>query len=263
MSLNKVIFIFRKEYIMSNPALGERSFQTAFNDELGSGHVMTVNGTIIKTCVLGLLMALTFAYTWSLILTGFADKAILLSRAGMFGGLILGIIICFAPKNKFLMITTPLYAMCEGLFLGFISAIANKYYPGVAPQAAMGTMFALFGMFFLYKTKLVKCTDTFRMVVVNSTFAIFGIYLLQLILSFFHITIPGIFSSSPIGIAFSIIVVAIASFNLVLDFDFIEKFSDKVPKYFEWYGGFALLVTIVWLYIEILNLLMKLSSRNN
>lgn len=248
---------------MSNPALGERSFQTFSNDALESNHVMTVNGTIIKTCTLGLLMALTFAYTWNLILTGYADKAILLSEAGMGGGFILALIICFAPKNKFLMITTPLYAMCEGLLLGFISALANKYYPGVAPQAAIGTMFTLFGMFLLYKTKLVKCTDTFRMVIVNSTFAICGIYLLQFILSFFNITIPGIFSNSPIGIGFSIIVVAIASFNLILDFDFIESFTNKVPKYFEWYGGFALLVTIVWLYIEILNLLMKLASRNN
>lgn len=248
---------------MSNPVLGEKSFgNVSFDTSLENGHVMTANGTIIKTCLLGLFMAITFAYTWYLQITGFADKVALLRNIGTAGGFILVLIICFAPKNKFLAITTPLYAMCQGLFLGSYSALANHYFPGVVSQAAMGTIFALFGMFILYKSKIIKCNDTFRMVIYNSTFAIFGIYLLQFILGFFHISIPGIFSNSPIGILFSIAAVAIASFNLILDFDFIERFNGKVASYFEWYGGFALLVTIIWLYIEILNLLMKIQSRN-
>lgn len=247
---------------MANPVLGEKVLKSSFSS-LDGEHVMSINGTIFKTCVLGALMAITFAYNWGLILSGYADKAIMLSHVGLFGGIILCLIICFAPKNKLLIITTPLYAMCEGLILGYISAIANKYYPGVASQAAIGTMFALFGMFILYKTKLVQCTQKFRMVILNSTFAIFGIYLLQIILSFFHIQIPAIFSNSPIGIAFSVIVVAIASFNLIVDFDNIESFSGKADKNYEWYFGFSLLVTIIWMYIEILNLLMKLQSRNN
>lgn len=247
---------------MANPVLGERSFHPSM-DLLESDHVMTINGTIIKTCILGALMTLTFAYTWYLQMSGFADKANILRQVGMWGGLILVFIICFGPKNKFLTITTSLYAMCEGLFLGWISALANKYYPGIVPQAVMGTFFTLFGMFLLYKTKLIKCTDKFRMVVFNATFAIFGIYILQMILGFFHLSIPGLFSNSIIGIIFSIVVVAIASFNLIVDFDMIERFSGRIEKHYEWYSGFALLVTIVWLYIEILHLLMKFANRNN
>lgn len=247
---------------MANPTLGERAFHPSL-DLNENSQVMTINGAILKTCMLGLLLAATFAYSWQLVLTGFADKADMLYKGGLFGGFILALFICFGPKNKFLMISTPLYAMCEGLAIGYLSAIANKFYPGVASQAAIGTIFALFSMFFLYKTNLVKCTDKFRMVVMNSTLAIFGIYLLQIILGFFNITIPEIFSNSPIGIGFSIIVVAVASFNLIVDFDMIERFAGKIDKHFEWYCGFSLLVTIVWLYIEILNLLMKLQSRNN
>ncbi len=248
---------------MSNPVLKEGVLKSSSFNTLDGEKAMTINGTILKTCMLGLLMAATFAYSWGLILTGFADKADMLYKGGLFGGLILGLFICFGPKNKFLIISTPLYAMCEGLALGYISAIANKFYPGIASQAAIGTIFALFGMFFLYKTNLVKCTDKFRMIIMNSTLAIFGIYFVQIILSFFHITIPGIFSNSPIGIVFSLVVIAIASFNLIVDFDNIERFAGVANKHCEWYFGFSLLVTIIWLYIEILNLLMKIASRNN
>jgi len=248
---------------MANPVLNENAFRSSLDLQGSENTTMTVNGTILKTCILGLLMAVTFAYNWSLILSGFADKAIMLSKFGLFGGLILCLIICFAPKNKFLMITTPLYAMCEGLILGFISAIANSYFPGVASQAAIGTMLALFSMFILYKTNIIKCSGMFKKVLFTATFAVFGIYLLQIILSIFHLNIPAIFSNGPIGVCFSILVVAIASFNLIIDFDMIENYSGRLNKDFEWYCGFSLLVTIIWMYIEILNLLMKLQSRNN
>lgn len=247
---------------MANPTLQEGVLKNDSFHTLNGEHAMTINGTILKTCVLGLMAMATFSYTWYLILTGFADKAIMLAKFGMFGALALVVLIYFAPKNKFLILTTPLYALCEGLLLGFISAIANKYYPGVATQAALGTFLALFGMFFFYKTGLVKCTDKFRMVIFNATFAIFWIYVAQLILSLFNITIPHIFSNSPIGIGFSLIVVAIATFNLIVDFDNIERYAGNVDKHLEWYFGFSLMVTIVWMYIEILNLLMKLQSRD-
>lgn len=247
---------------MANPTLNDRSLQPSF--ELSENeHVMTINGTILKTCLLGILMFVTFAYTWYLQLTGFGDKAVMLYHGGLIGVLLLAIFIYVAPKNKSLIITTPLYALCEGLVLGYFSAFVNQIIPGVASQAALGTMFALFGMFFLYKTGMVKATEKFRMVIMNSTFAIFGIYLVQFILGFFNIIIPQIFSNSPIGIGFSVLVVAIASFNLIIDFDNIETFSNKVNKNYEWYFGFSLLVTIIWMYIEILNLLLKLQSRNN
>ena len=246
---------------MANPTLNERALRSSL--ELGFDEKpMSVNGTILKSCFLGLLMMLTFAYNWTLTLSGFADKAIMLSKIGFWCALALVFVICFAPKNKFLIITTSLYALCEGLILGYISVLANTFYPGVASQAAIGTFFALFGMFILYKSNLVKCTDKFKMILLNSTFAIFGIYLLQFILSFFNISIPAIFSNSPIGIGFSVIVVAIASFNLIIDFDIIERLSDNMPKYMEWYCGFSLMVTLIWMYLEILNLLMKLQSRD-
>lgn len=248
---------------MSNPVLQEGVLKSAFNSLDNNQNVMTANGTILKTCFLSLLMMVTFAYTWYLQLTGFADKAMLLYKGGLFGGLILALFICFGPKNRFLMITTPIYALCEGLALGYISAIANKIYPGIASQAAIGTFMAIFGMFFLYKTGIVRATEKFRMIILNSTLVIFVIYLLQFILGFFNIVIPQIFSNSPIGIGFSFVVVAIATFNLIIDFDNIERFSHNAAKYFEWYFGFSLLVTIIWMYIEILNLLMKFHSRNS
>ncbi len=248
---------------MANPVLKEGVFNSGFGD-LETNHSMSINGTILKTCMLGLFTALTFAYTWYLQMAGFADKVFILRNVGTWGGLILALFICFGPKNRFLAITTPLYAMCEGLFLGSYSALLNTYYPGIASQAAVGTMFALFSMFVLYKFKIIKCSQLFRSVIATSTLAIFLVYLLQIVMVFiFHTSIPAIFTSSPIGIAFSAVVVLIASFNLILDFDFVEKFSGRVPSYYEWYGGFALLVTIIWLYIEILNLLAKIANRNN
>jgi uncharacterized YccA/Bax inhibitor family protein len=249
---------------MANPTLGERVLNKDLSCGSSSDGLMTINGTITKTCLLGLLTAITFAYNWSLLLAGHTDKAVMLSQFGIFAGFILVLFISFGPKNKFLTITTSLYAMCEGLALGYISALVNNYYPGVASQAAIGTLFAFFGMFFLYKTNLVKCTDKFRMIIFNSTLAICGIYLLQIILGLFHVQfMQSLFSSSPVGIGFSIIVVAIATFNLIVDFDCIERFANQANKNYEWYFGFSLLVTIIWMYIEILNLLMKLQSRNN
>lgn len=248
---------------MSNPVLQERVLNSSSFNSLENESSMTINGTIIKTCMLGIFLALTFAYTWYLQLAGFADKVAILRMVGTWGGLVLGLFICFGPKNKFLAITTSLYAMCEGLFLGSYSALLNNAFPGIVSQAAMGTIFALFGMFILYKTKLVKCTDKFRMVIFNSTLALAGIYFLQIILNLFHHSIPQIFSNSPIGIGFSVICVAVASFNLIVDFDTVEQFQGRVSKDYEWFFGFSLMVTIVWMYVEILQLLAKLQSRNN
>lgn len=248
---------------MSNPVLNERFFSKSFDNSLEFEHVMSVNGTVLKTLVLGLFLSITFAYTWYLQTNLFADKSLLLSKVGIIGSLIMVLIICFAPKNKYLAITTPIYAMFEGLTLGSLSAFANQLFHGIAMQAALSTIITLFGMLFLYTSKIVKCTDRFKMVIFNCTFTIAVLYLLQFILSFFNISIPGIFSNGLIGIAFSIGVIIIAAFNLIVDFDFVNQFSGKVPKYFEWYGGFSLMITIVWIYIEFINLFLKMQSRNN
>ncbi len=248
---------------MANPTLREEVFNNKNfgGDLLGLDRAMTSSGAMLKTIVLALFLAVTFCYTWSLQYAGFGDKASLLTSIGAIGGLIMAMIIIFAPKNKYLAVTTPVYAMFEGLLLGSISAIFNKIYPGIVLQAVTGTILTIFGMFILYSTRIVKVTSMFYKVVFISTFAIFGTYILQWILSFFHTSIPFIFSNSPIGIAFSVIVVIAAAANLILDFNFIEQYSNRVPSYFEWYGAFSLMVTIVWLYVEILHLLAKIQSR--
>lgn len=247
---------------MANPTLREEVFNAPQGrDSLELDRVMTSSGAMLKTLILALFVALTFGYTWSLIGAGFTDKASMLLTVGAVGGFIMAMIICFAPKNNYLAVTTPVYAMLEGLFLGSISAMFNEAYPGIVFQAALGTILTIFGMFILYSTKIIRATEKFTKVIIISTFAVAGIYIIQWIMSFFHVSIPGIFTNSPIGIAFSVVVVAIAALNLIIDFDFIERFSGQAPKYMEWYGGFALMVTIVWLYLEILKLLAKINSR--
>lgn len=249
---------------MTNPTLKDAFIKNSSFDSLdSSSHTMSINGTILKTCFLGLLTLSSFAYTWYLQIMGFADKALMLYNLGFWGSLILVFAICFLPKNNFLIITTSLYALCEGLLLGFISALANKYYPGIVAQATLGTLFTVIGMLLIYSTKIIRVTDKFRMVIANSVFAVFGIYLVQVLLSFFHVSIPGLFSNGPVGIGFSLLVITIAAFRLMVDFDDISGYSNKVDKIYEWYFGFSLMVTIIWLYIEILNFLMKLQSRNN
>lgn len=248
---------------MGNPVLREEVFnnRNIGTDSLGVERSMTSSGAMLKTCILSLFLAVTFVYTWALQYAGFADKASMLTTIGGIGGFIMAMIIIFAPKNNYLAVTTPIYAMLEGLLLGSVSAIFNKIYPGIVLQAVTGTILTLFGMFILYSSRIIKVTNMLYKVIFISTFAIAGTYILQWILSFFHTSIPFIFSNSPVGIAFSAIVVVIASLNLLLDFNFIEQYSNRVPKYFEWYGAFSLMVTIVWLYIEILHLLAKIQSR--
>lgn len=248
---------------MANPTLREEVFNNLnqSSDSLELERTMSTGGTVYKTMFLSLLVCITAAYTWFLTGQGFADKANLLMMAGVIGGFVMAMIITFAPKNNFLILTTSVYAMLEGLFLGGISAVFNQYYPGIATQAVIGTVAAVFFMLIAYSTKLFQASETFVKTILIATAAVAGIYVLQFILSFFHIYIPQIFSNSPIGIAFSAIVCVIAAFNLIIDFDFIDRFSGHAPKYMEWYGAFSLMVTIVWLYMEILRLLAKLNSR--
>lgn len=248
---------------MPNPTLKEEVFHNLSqgSDSLELNRAMSTGGTIYKTMFLSVLMFVTAMYSWFLIEQGFADKANLLMTTGLLGGFVTAMIVCFAPKNNFLMLSTSIYALFEGLFLGGISAIFNQYYPGVATQAVIGTIAAVFSMLIVYHTKLFQASETFVKTIIIATSAIAGIYILQIILSFFHLSIPQIFSNSPIGIAFSVIVCAVAAFNLIIDFDFIDRFSGHAPKYMEWYGAFSLMVTIIWLYMEILRLLAKINSR--
>ena len=241
---------------MANPILNDNFGQA--DERVLSGAPMTVNGTINKTFLLFLFAAVPALYTWNQFLTGFADKAMMLTTIGAIVGFVLALIISFT-KNK---VFVPIYAACEGLFLGGISAMFEKQYPGIAFQAISGTFAALFSMLALYRFNIIKCTDKFRSVVFTATIAIAVLYLMQIIASFFHYSIPGIFESGMVGIGFSVLVVGIAALNLIIDFDFIERGAQNMlSKDYEWFGAFGLMVTLVWLYIEILKLIAKLRDR--
>ena len=156
----------------------------------------------------------------------------------------------------------PVYAVCEGLFLGGISATFEASYPGVVSQAVAGTFAALFAMLILYRTNMIRCTDKFRSVIFIATLSNAAVYLIDFIGGFFHMHVPMINAATPAGIAISAVICVIAALNLIIDFDFIERGSQMMlPKDMEWYGAFGLMVTLVWLYLEILRLLAKLQDR--
>nr|WP_281862676.1 Bax inhibitor-1/YccA family protein [Planomicrobium okeanokoites] len=228
-------------------------------DTVGSGQTMTIGGTVNRTFILILLVLATFVYSWNQFVEN-PGSVLPLILIGAIGGLIVALITIFVPKVS--PFTAPLYALLEGLFLGAISAQYEAQYGGIVFQAVLLTIAVLFSLLLVYKSGLIKVTQNFRMGVIAATGAIFLVYLVSLIGGFFGFNVPYLHDSSPIGIAISVIIVIIAALNLVLDFDFIENAAaSRVPKYFEWYGAFGLLITLVWLYLEILRLLSKIRSR--
>ena len=243
---------------MSNPVLNENFVN---QERVLDGEPMTINGAINKSLILLALVIVPAIYTWSLVFQGFMDKAMMLGTIGAIVGFILAMIICFARKG--ISVLAPLYAVCEGLFVGGISALFENQYSGIVMQAVGRTFACATVMLVLYRFRVIQNTEKFRAVIFTATASVALIYLIQIIASFFGRSIPQIFTSSPIGIGFSIIVVAIASFNLISDFDFIERGSENfLPKEYEWFGAFGLTVTIVWLYIEVLKLVAKLRDNN-
>jgi uncharacterized YccA/Bax inhibitor family protein len=252
----------------SNPALGQNTFSDAARSQYGGSLVdaasrMTLSGTVNKTGILLLCSVATAAWTWYAFAqannnSSFAVGAIML---GGIGGLVFAMVTIF--KKTWSPVTAPIYALLEGLALGGISAIFELRYPGIAMEAVGLTFGTLFVMLFLYKSGVIKVTQKFRMGVVAATFGIALFYGLVWLLSMFHITLfASVFASRAIGIGFSLFVVAIASLNLVLDFDFVEQgVAYGAPKYMEWYAAFGIMVTLVWLYLEMLRLLSKVRSR--
>ncbi len=249
-----------------NPVLKDSTFL-----DIGTGSVvtrdgqtMTLNGTVNKTGFLLLLSVLTAAFAWSKTFsdTGeMAPGAMIYLIGGAIGGLVLALVTAF--KKEWSPVTAPMYALVEGFFLGSISAIYNAQFQGIVLQAVMLTFGIMFALLFAYRTGLIKATENFKLGVAAATGGIMLIYLATLGLGLFGIQIPYIHESGLIGIGFSLFVVVIASLNLVLDFDFIETGVEAgAPKYMEWYGAFGLMVTLVWLYLELLRLLSKLQSRN-
>lgn len=242
---------------MSNPVLNEKFLE---NERILQGEPMTINGAITKAYILFAVLMLASVFTWKLMAEGMTDMALMFATFGGFTGFILAMIIIFSRKA--LPILAPVYALCEGFFVGGISAIYETSYTGIVFQAVAATFAAMFIMLSLFRTGIIKSTDKFQAVVVTSTLSIALIYLIQIVASIFGRGIPEIFTNSNLGILFSLFVVVIASLNLILDFDFIERGANSMlDKKYEWYGAFGLMVTIVWLYLEMLRFLAKLNSR--
>ncbi|MFJ1429776.1 Bax inhibitor-1/YccA family protein [Capnocytophaga canimorsus] len=246
------MFKFEKS---GNPVLKEETFRKS---ALINEGVMTFKGALNKTALLLLLTIAAAYFTWTRsldVLT--AETMKLYVIGGAIGGFIVSLIIIFRSKTAPYL--APAYAILEGFFLGGISAMFEMQYPGIAFQAIAATFSVFLALLLVYRTGIIKVTQKFRMIVVGATAGIALFYLLGFVLSFFSVQMPLIHDSSIFGIGFSVVVVIIASLNLVLDFDFIEKASNGgAPKYMEWYAGFSLMITLVWLYIEILRLLSKL-----
>ncbi len=248
-----------------NPAFSEKTFQQSI--VVNQSEVMTERGTLNKFFLLFLLVMATASITWNAFSQGKDVTSWL--WIGLIGGLITAIVLIFKPMwGAFL---APVYALFEGAFIGGISAMYNFAFKGAEAGATGGIVMQAVGltfgvviaMFALYRFRVIKATEKFKSVVIMATAGIAVFYLLAMVLRLFHVEMPLIHSSGTLGIVFSLVVVAVAALNLILDFDRIETGAAMgAPKYMEWYGAFGLLVTIVWLYLEILRLLSKLNSRN-
>jgi uncharacterized YccA/Bax inhibitor family protein len=249
----------------SNPAFGDKTFRDLANSQYGGiadTSRMTLSGTMNKTGILLLCAIATASYTWHLFLQSRAISDVSgLMIGGVLGGFICAMVTIF--KKEWSPITAPIYALLEGLALGGISAAFELRYPGIAIQAVSLTFGTLLVLLMAYRSGLIPVTQKLRLGVIAATGGIAVFYLLEMGLGFFGVHFTTINGSGPIGIAFSLVVVAVAALNLVLNFDFIEQgVQFGAPKYMEWYGAFGIMVTLVWLYLELLRLLSKVRSRN-
>ncbi len=239
----------------SNPVLAKMDN----GEQTLSAVPMTVSGTIGKAFVLILLAAVSGAAVFYQALMGYTDKVVMIMMVALIVGAVSALVTIFVPKlAKFL---APVYAFAEGAVLAGLSLMLEKQFPGIAVQAIGGTMLVFFVMLGLYKAGAIRATEKFRAVLMSALITIMVLYIISLVGSFLHFSIPFITGTGPMSIVFSGIVVAVAALCLILDFDFIEQGAKNlIPKDYEWYGAFGLMVTLVWLYIEILNLLAKLRN---
>jgi uncharacterized YccA/Bax inhibitor family protein len=241
----------------SNPALNEK----AFKGQVAIGEAMTLQGTVNKTGLLLLCVVATAAWTWGLSHSNTPEAVYPWMIGGFVGGFVVALVTIF--KQSWSPITAPIYALLEGFALGGISAIFERTYHGIAIQAVGLTFGTLFVMLLAYKTGVIRATHRFKIGVIAATGGIMVFYLIGMVLRvFFHFQIPVIYGGGLWGILFSLFVVVVAALNLVLDFDMIETgVNGGAPKYMEWYGAFGLMVTLIWLYLEILRLLGKARRR--
>lgn len=240
----------------SNPSLG--AFESLAGQANQSTGVMTIDGTVNKSFIMLAILTASAGYTWYHMTTG-TGSGLALLVLGLIGGFITALITIFRPSSS--PYTAPLYAILEGLVLGAVSQLMDAVYPGIVMQAVMLTMGVFFLMLMAYKTGFIQANEQFRTIIFIATASIAFVYLISFILRFFGTDIPMIHANGWVGIVFSLIVVGVASLNLIIDFDDIKQFSDaQLPKYMEWYASFSLMLTLVWLYLEILRLLSKLRS---
>lgn len=247
---------------MANPVLSEKIFrQNALTSESAA---MTVRGTASKTLLLTLMVLAGAAYTWKIAYQAINPASVQpWMIGGAIGGFILAIIISFKPNLAPYL--APVYAVVEGLFLGAISAIFNQKFAAVAPglimNAVLLTMLTAFVMLVVYRTNLIKVNGTFAKIMTIAIGAIALFYFASIILNLFGVNVTMLHDSSPLSIGISLVIVGVAAFSLLMDFHFIEKAAEAgAPKYMEWYGAFALMVTLIWLYLEILKLLAKFAG---
>jgi uncharacterized YccA/Bax inhibitor family protein len=225
----------------------------------GTSDTMTVDGTIGRTGILGAILLLAFGFTWS----GLSQSNLPASLpiiVGALAGFVLALIIIFKPTTAPYL--SPAYAGVEGVLLAAISFPLELAFPHIVLQAASLTFATLFALLFAYRTGLIVVNSTFRAVVIGATMAIAVYYVLGMVLMLFHVNVPGMgFQGGWLSIGISAVIVVVAALNLVLDFDFIAQNAGTAPKYMEWYGAFSLMVTLIWLYLELLRLLAKVRSR--
>lgn len=242
----------------ANPALNTKTFGNLAHSGSES---MTLQGTVNKSFFLVALVIMSAALTWTQVFpSGWSQGAqptvSFWYLPAVIGSMVLALIIIF--KKNTAPFLAPAYAILEGVLMGVVSALFEYRYPGIVFQAVLGTAAVFLSLLVVYKSGLIKVTDNFRLGVAAATGGIFLIYMIGFVMSFFGSQIPMIHEGGTVGILFSLVVIGVASMNLVLDFDFIENASDKgLPKYMEWYAAFGLLITLVWLYLEILRLLSK------
>lgn len=241
----------------TNPVLKEKAFAGA----IPTGETMTIQGTVNKTGLLLLFVVATAAWTWGLSHSPTPEAAYPWTIGGLIGGFVVALVTIF--KKEWSPISAPIYALLEGLVLGGISAIFERSYPGIAVQAISLTFGVMFVMLLAYKCRIVQATRGFKLGVIAATGGIAIVYLINMAMSLFgHSQMSFLYASTPLGIGISLFVVIIASLNLIIDFDMIENGARMgAPKYMEWYGAFGLMVTLIWLYMEMLRLLSKVRRR--
>ena len=243
-------------YRTSNPALNSNTFKNPVkNSSLYLDKTMTIQGTVDKTALALCMVVISGYYS-------FSQGNLTLMVLGGVIGLFLFITLIF--KKSWAPFIVPLYSISQGFVVGGISYFYNSQYEGIVLQAVLLTILVLFSMLFAYRSKIIKPSENFKLAIFSSIMAIFLIYVIGFFMGLFGtgLSILDPRNSSLASIGFSVIVVAIGAFSLVIDFDFIEEGAEKgAPKYMEWYAAFGLLVTLIWLYVEILRLIAKLRNR--